>query len=84
MSALDVTEVSFAYLRNIQRTHAYANSIVVSVLSALEEILATRYMKWSGATGMCRLLGLLIIYHEIRIKLYTSNYIRKLPIFIDI
>ena len=34
MSALDVTEVGKTYLRNIYSTHAYANSIVVSVLTA--------------------------------------------------
>ncbi len=34
MRALDVTEVRFAYIRNIYSTYAYANSIVVSVLSA--------------------------------------------------
>ncbi len=34
MSALDVTEVGKNYLRNIYSTRAYANSIVVAVLSA--------------------------------------------------
>ncbi len=45
-------KVSFAYLRIIKSTHAYANSIVVSVLSycLVEEILATCYIKFSGDT----------------------------------
>ena len=63
MSALDVTQYSFAQLHNIQSTHAYGNSVIVSVLS-VEETLATRYLKQSGATVIlinkpaikCRLL----------------------------